>query len=111
MAAISTNNTIMFGLNSSKLEASSHTQTKDPSDVIDYILDFSKLLQADAISTATVTGTNITIDSSAVSGNIVTIFVSGGTNCTLGTIKTTIVTTNSTPRTIERSFKVKVIDL
>ena len=82
--------------------------SKDPSDVIDYTFDFTQLLQADTISTATVTATDVTIDSSSVSGNKVTMFVSGGTAGNTGVIKTTIVTTNATPRTFERSFKVKV---
>ena len=87
------------------------TFVKDPADVIDYTLDFTALLQTDTISTATVVGTNVTIDSSSVSGNIVTIFVSGGNNCSRATVKVTIVTTNATPRTIERSFKIHVKDL
>lgn len=81
---------------------------KDPADVIDYTVDFKQLLQADTISTATVTGTNVTIDSSSVSGNVVTIFVSGGNDGVTGTVKVTVVTTNATPRTFERSFKIKV---
>lgn len=87
------------------------TLIKDPADVVDYVLDFKPLLQSDAISSITVAGTNITIDSSAFTGNVVTIFVSGGTNCTTGTVKTTIVTTNSTPRTYERSFDIDIKDL
>ena len=82
--------------------------TKDPSDVVDYVIDFKQLLQADTISTATVTGTGITIDSSSVSSNVVTIWASGGTSGSTATIKITIVTTNATPRTFERSFKVKL---
>lgn len=85
--------------------------TKDPSDVVDYPLDFKQLLQSDTISTATVTADNVTIDSTSVSGNVVTIFVSGGSNCATATVKITIVTTNATPRTFERSFKIKVEDL
>lgn len=83
---------------------------KDPSDVIDYIVDWTQLLQSDTISTAAVVGTNITIDSSSISGNTVTIFVSGGTNGNTGTVKMTIVTNNATPRTFERSFRIRVED-
>jgi hypothetical protein len=83
---------------------------KDPSDVVDYILDFTQLLQADTISTATVTATEVTVDSSSVSGNKVTIFVSGGNDGRTGVVTTKIVTTNSTPRTFERSFRIKVED-
>lgn len=85
--------------------------TKDPSDVVDYPLSFKQLLQSDTISTATVTADNVTIDSSAVSGNVVTIWVSGGTAGQTATVKTTVVTANATPRTFERSFKIKLEDL
>lgn len=81
---------------------------KDPADVIDYVVDWTQLLQSDGISTITIVGTNITIDSSSFSGKVVTIFVSGGVNGNTGIIKMTIVTTNSTPRTYERSFRVRV---
>lgn len=84
---------------------------KDPSDVVDYTLNFTPLLQGDAISSITVSGENITIDSSSFSGNTVTIFVSGGVAGSVGKVKTTIVTTNATPRTFERTFKVRIEDL
>lgn len=84
------------------------TFCKDPSDVIDFPVDFSPLLQSDTISTATIAGTNVTIDSSSVSGNVVTIWVSGGSNGATGEVKMTIVTSNATPRTFERTFKIKV---
>ena len=84
------------------------TVCKDPSDVVDYTMDFKQLLQSDTISTATVTATEVTIDSSSVSGNSVIFFVSGGTNGNTGVITIKIVTTNATPRTFERSFSIKV---
>jgi len=87
------------------------TFCKDPADVVDYTLNFKGLLQSDVISTATIVGTDITIDSSSVSGNVVTIWVSGGTDGTKAEIKTTIVTTNSTPRTFERTFTVDIKNL
>lgn len=83
---------------------------KDPSDVLDYTLDYTSLLQSDGIASITVTGTNVTIDSSSFSGNVVTIFVSGGTNDNTGVVTTKIVTTNATPRTYERSFRIKIED-
>jgi len=83
---------------------------KDPSDVVDYEIDFKPMLQADTISTITATGTNITIDSSSASGNVVTVWVSAGTNCVIAEVKLTIVTSNATPRTFERSFKIQVMD-
>lgn len=82
------------------------TKEKDPADVVDYPLDFGPLLQTDTISTATVVGTGVTIDSRTISGNIVTIRVSaGGHGCT-AEVKTTIVTTGG--RAFERTFKIKV---
>ena len=85
------------------------TIPKDPADVIEVELDYGPLLQADTISTKTVVGTNITIDSSSISGNVVTIWLSGGTSGTDASVTTTIVTAQ--PRTIERSFIIDVEDL
>ena len=87
------------------------TVEKDPADVVDYPMDFTQLLQSDTISTATVTADNVTIDSSAIVGNVVTAWVSGGTDCTIATVTVKIVTANATPRTFERSFKIKVRNL
>lgn len=84
---------------------------KDPDDVFDFEIDFKQLLQSDTISTATVTGKNLTIDSSSVTGNKVTLFVTGGTAGNTGVVTTTIVTSNATPRTFERSFKIKIKEL
>lgn len=83
---------------------------KDPSDVLDYTLDYTSLLQSDGIASINVTGKNITIDSSSFSGKVVTIFVSGGTDGNTGVVTTKIVTTNATPRTYERSFRIKIED-
>lgn len=84
------------------------TVCKDPSDVIDYTLDYTQLLQSDGIASIAVVGTNVTIDSSSFSGKVVTIFVSGGTKGATGVVQTTIITTNATPRTFERSFRISV---
>lgn len=84
---------------------------KDPSDVIDYTIDLKPLLKSDAISTITIDGTDITIDTSSFSGNVATIWVSGGSTGRVATVKMTIVTTNTIPRTFERSFKVRIEDL
>lgn len=81
---------------------------KDPADVLDYILDYTQLLQSDGIASVTVTGENITIDSSSFSGKVVTIFISGGQDGNIGVVTTKIVTTNATPRTFERSFRIRV---
>ena len=83
---------------------------KDPSDVLDYKLDYTSLIQSDGIASITVTGKNVTIDSSSFSGKVVTIFVSGGTDGQTGVVTTKIVTTNATARTYERSFRIKIED-
>lgn len=88
---------------------------KDPADVIDLIVDYTQYFKTDTITTITVTGTNIDIDSSAVASNIVTIFVSGGSagsrldgankNDALVKIKT-----SSATRTLERTIVIRVTD-
>ena len=83
---------------------------KDPEDDIDFILNFTPLLQGDTINTINVEGENITIDSSSQANNKVTIFVSGGSNGGVGKVTTTIVTNNSTPRTFRRMFRVVIQD-
>jgi hypothetical protein len=83
-------------------------QPKDPTDVLDYVMDFTPLLQTDTISTHTVTVTNVTLDSSSVTNNVVTMYLSGGTAGTTAKVTVKIVTTNS--RTYERSFKIKIED-
>lgn len=83
---------------------------KDPEDVFDFVLNFTPLLQGDTINTATVDGENITIDSSSITGNKVTIFVSGGSSGGVGKVTTTIVTSNATPRTFKRLFRVIIQD-
>ncbi|MEE8289562.1 MAG: hypothetical protein V3R25_09135 [Nitrosomonadaceae bacterium] len=84
---------------------------KDPSDVIDFIWDFKGLLKSDSISTQTTVGENITIDSSAILNNQVTVFVSGGTAGIKAKVTTKIVTSNATPRTFERSFRLDLKEL
>jgi len=84
------------------------SSSKDPSDVFDYDMDFTQLLQSDGIASVTVTAKNLTIDSSSFSGKVVTFFVSGGTDGQIGIVTTKIVTTNTTPRTFERSFKIEI---
>jgi hypothetical protein len=86
------------------------SSSKDPSDVFDYEMDWLQYIQADTIASITVTGERVTIDSSSFSGKKVTFFVSGGNNGNIGTITVKIVTTNATPRTFERSFKVDIRD-
>ena len=84
---------------------------KDPDDVVDLIVDYTQYFKTDAITTTTVVGTNITIDSSAETNNIVTIFVSGGTvtdtiDSTRRTIGEVAITTKSATRTLKRTIPV-----
>ena len=86
---------------------------KDPADVVDLIVDYTQYFKTDTITSITVTGTNIDIDSSAVASNIVTIFVSGGSNNdTLGSSSNAEVKikASSTTRTIERTIEIRVIN-
>jgi hypothetical protein len=70
-----------------ELKAGKPTIIKDPNAVLDYTVDFAAWLlpETDTISSATVTGTDVTIDSSAVvGGTAVTMWVSGGAVGTTG---------------------------
>lgn len=96
-------------------------ETKDPSDVLDYIFDFasktnlrtgarSDFLDAgETISTRTITAdAGITVDSSSItdSSTSVTVWLSGGTAGTDYTIACKI--TTSASRTVEKSMVVRV---
>lgn len=83
------------------------TFCQDPAEVVDYIIDYTPLLQADAIASITVTGTSVTIDSSSYSANIVTVWTSSVLEGVTAEVKTKIVTSNATPRTFERTFYIK----
>lgn len=78
---------------------------KDPEDVVDVVVDYTQYFKTDDITTITVVGTNVTIDSSSELDNIVTIFISEGTNGTNGEIKITV---SSATRTLERTILVIV---
>ncbi len=84
---------------------------KDPSDVVDYTLDFSSLLQTDTIDTASVSADGVTVGDPVVNGNKVTVFVSGGNASTSATVTTKITTTNATPRVFGRSLNIKMQEL
>lgn len=86
------------------------TVIKDPNAVLDYTVDFAAWLlpTADTISSATVTGSGVTIDSSSVvGGTAVTMWVSGGTASSTGsaTVRITTAAGRVDDRTIY--FKVK----
>ena len=76
----------------------------DPSDVIDLVVNYTQFYKSDTITTITVTGTNVTIDSSAVASNVVTIWISSAVvDCAEVKIKT-----ESATRTIERTLFIPV---
>lgn len=77
---------------------------KDPNAVLDYTFDWTDWLDlvSDTISTKTVTGSGVTIDSSNQVGGLVTAWVSGGTADTTATVTCKIVTTGG--RTEERTI-------
>jgi len=77
----------------------------DPSDVVDLVVNYTQYFKTDTITTITVTGTNVTIDSSAVSANVVTIFVSSGIEDTIAEVK---IKTATSTRTIERTLFLEV---
>ena len=73
--------------------------------VTDFQLDWREFLESsESISSQTVTASNITVDSESSSGQVSTIFVSGGTANSSAYIDVTIVTDNATART----FKVRL---
>jgi len=88
---------------------------KDPEDVVDLIVDYTQYYKTDSITTITVTGTNITIDSSSETDNILTIFISGGTTSNLigdlsrrrAKVK---IKTQSATRTLERTVLIKILE-
>ena len=93
-----------------ELKAGKPTIVKDPQAVLDYTVDFAPWLLpvTDTISTATVTGTGVTVDSSdVVAGTAVTMWISGGTVNTTGSAVVRITTVDG--RTDERTvyFRIK----
>lgn len=84
-------------------------QPKDPNAVLDYTFDWQRWLQSgETISTVTVTGTNVTIDSNSETGGVVTVWLSGGTAGTEATVAVKIATSDS--RTDERSLALPVAE-
>jgi hypothetical protein len=77
---------------------------KDPEAVLDYTFDWTDWLAgiSDTISTKTIVGTGVTIDSSVQVGALVSVWVSGGTAGEVATVECKIVTTGG--RTDERKI-------
>ena len=71
----------------------------------DYQIDWQQYLEAtESISSQTLSANNITVDSNSSSGQVTTMFISGGEPKTNAYIDITITTDNSTART----FKIRV---
>lgn len=81
---------------------------KDPSDVVDFDVDWSQFLQANTISSIVVAGTDITVDSSSYSGNVVSFTLSAGTD---GTTAKVVVKVVASSLTFERTIYIKVKNL
>ena len=85
---------------------------KDPSDVVDYSIDWTDTLTetspADTISSSTWTATKgVTVGSSSISGSITTVMVSGGTAWKYAELVNTIVTAGS--RTHNETISLKLL--
>ena len=84
---------------------------KDPADVVDLVVDYTQYFKTDTITSIAVVGTNITIDSSAVASNIVTIFVSAGNAAETFSIANSAkvkITVDSATRTLERTVPIRI---
>lgn len=83
------------------------TFVKDPDEVLDYIRDWSALLDGDTISTSTWTAeTGITVDSSSNTTTTATIWLSGGTVNQNYSVVNRIVTAGG--RTHEKTLTFKI---
>ena len=83
---------------------------KDPSDVLDYSVNWTSwLLDGDTISASTwAVEAGITIDSESETTTVATVWLSGGTAGTTYTVTNEIVTTDG--RTAQRSIYIVVAD-
>lgn len=84
---------------------------KTSGEVLDYSLDFSGVLETgETLSTHTasvIEGTGLTIDSSSISGDSVTVFLSSGTAGETYAVK--VSATTSSARTYERAFIISIV--
>jgi hypothetical protein len=82
---------------------------KDPNEILDYTIDWSARVQAnDSIVSFTVTGSGINVDSSVLSNNIITVWLSGGNVGSETSVLTRVVTTEG--RTMDQTVKLKIVD-
>jgi hypothetical protein len=82
--------------------------SKDPDSILDYMMDWSRWLGEDEITSATweASDAGITIDSQANTTSTATVWVSGGTVDETYTLTCRIVTTEG--RTEDRSFDILI---
>lgn len=89
------------------------TYQKDPSDIVDYTIDWSPFLAQDGDGIATsawaVTPAGPTIGTASKTSTTTTTFLSGGTASTSYTLTNTITTNRG--RTLQRSLTISVLDL
>lgn len=81
---------------------------KDPSDVLDYQIDWSAALGTDTIASSTWTATGYTINSNSFTPTTTTVWLAGGP---AGVNKITNRITTAGGRTIERSVQQTVAEL
>ncbi len=96
------------------MTASHAWPAKDPSEVLDYSVDWQGtnnpvLESGETITTSTwTTPTGLTEDSTSKTSTTTTVVLSGGTAGTLYTLTNNIVTDNSPARTYERDINLEV---
>jgi hypothetical protein len=80
---------------------------KDPADVVDVVIDYTQYFKTGTLTGVTTETQNIDVDSSSLTDNVLTLFISGGTNGVNGRIK---LTASTSTVTIERTIIVQVED-
>lgn len=82
------------------------TIKKNAADVVDFVINYKQKLQSDTISSRTVTGDGVTIDSTSESGNKVTITMSGGNEGDIAEIKASV--TTAAGKVYKRLINIKI---
>lgn len=82
---------------------------KDPSDVVDYVIDWTDVLASDTIATATYTAPGLTVNSSSNTSTTSTVWLAGGTAG--ATCEVTCRITTAGGRTFERTASLRVADM
>lgn len=83
---------------------------KDPTSVLDYTFDWSDWLDGAGIATSTWSvPTGLTNVDDISTSSLATIYLSGGSINETYTVRNTITTDESTPKTVTRSFTLKIV--